>query len=72
MHGSPTVTGAMLGERLMPALVKLLGPAVSYGKGAIVGVAGALLQAIAGHDGCKLWVKSGHLPREPRLPNALS
>jgi len=56
----------------MPALVKLLGPAVSYGKGAIVGVAGALLQAIAGHDGCKLWVKSGHLPREPRLPNALS
>src|ERR1700731_4876953 len=33
--------GAMLGERLMPELVKLLdGPAVSYGKGAIVGVAG--------------------------------
>jgi hypothetical protein len=32
--------GAMLGERLMPELVKLLdGPAVSYGKGAIVGVA---------------------------------
>jgi hypothetical protein len=30
----------MLGERLMPQLVKLLdGPAVSYGKGAIVGVA---------------------------------
>ena len=30
--------GAMLGERLMPELVKLLdGPAVSYGKGAIVG-----------------------------------
>src|ERR1700739_3923708 len=29
--------GAMLGERLMPELVKLLdGPAVSYGKGAIV------------------------------------
>jgi Amino acid synthesis len=33
--------GAMLGERLMPELVKLLdGPAVSYGKGAVVGVAG--------------------------------
>jgi hypothetical protein len=35
--------GAMLGERLMPKLVKLLdGPAVSYGKGAIVGVAGEM------------------------------
>lgn len=33
--------GAALGARLMPDLVKLLdGPAVSYGKGAIVGVAG--------------------------------
>jgi hypothetical protein len=33
--------GAMLGERLMPELVKLLGgPAVSYGKGALVGVDG--------------------------------
>lgn len=33
--------GAELGARLMPELVKLLdGPAVSYGKGAIVGVAG--------------------------------
>ena len=33
----------MLGERLMPELVKLLdGPAVSYGKGAIVGVAGEM------------------------------
>jgi len=33
--------GAALGERLMPDLVKLLdGPAVSYGKGAIVGVQG--------------------------------
>ena len=33
--------GAMLGERLMPELVKLLdGPAVSYGKGALVGVEG--------------------------------
>ncbi len=33
--------GAALGERLMPELVKLLdGPAVSYGKAAIVGVAG--------------------------------
>src|SRR6201988_5214544 len=35
--------GAMLGERLMPDLVKLLdGPAVSYGKGAIVGIAGEM------------------------------
>src|SRR5262244_4390822 len=35
--------GAMIGERLMPELVKLLdGPAVSYGKGAIVGVAGEM------------------------------
>jgi hypothetical protein len=35
--------GAMLGERLMPELVKLLdGPAVSYGKGAVVGVAGEM------------------------------
>jgi hypothetical protein len=33
--------GATLGERLMPELAALLGgPAVSYGKGAIVGVAG--------------------------------
>src|SRR5258705_10050758 len=33
--------GAMLGERLMPELVKLLdGPAISYGKGALVGVNG--------------------------------
>jgi hypothetical protein len=35
--------GAAVGERLMPALVALLeGPAVSYGKGAIVGVAGEM------------------------------
>jgi Amino acid synthesis len=35
--------GAALGERLMPQLVKLLdGPAVSYGKGAIVGTAGEM------------------------------
>ena len=35
--------GAMVGERLMPDLVKLLdGPAVSYGKGAIVGVSGEM------------------------------
>jgi len=34
---------AILGERLMPELVKLLdGPAISYGKGAIVGVAGEM------------------------------
>jgi len=33
----------MLGERLMPDLVKLLdGPAVSYGKGALVGVSGEM------------------------------
>src|SRR5215472_16862360 len=35
--------GAMLGERLMPELVKLLdGPAVFYGKGALVGVDGEM------------------------------
>jgi hypothetical protein len=35
--------GAMLGERLMPDLVKLLdGPAISYGKGALVGVDGEM------------------------------
>src|SRR5215510_1835972 len=35
--------GAALGERLMPELVRLLdGPAVSYGKGAIVGLAGEM------------------------------
>ena len=35
--------GAELGERLMPELVKLLDrPAVSYGKGAIVGVQGEM------------------------------
>ena len=35
--------GAALGERLMPELVKMLdGPAVSYGKGAIVGVFGEM------------------------------
>ena len=33
----------MLGERLMPDVVKLLdGPAVSYGKGALVGVNGEI------------------------------
>src|SRR2546430_15215230 len=41
--------GAMLGERLMPELVKLLdGPAGSYGKGAIVGVAGEMEHGGAG------------------------
>jgi Amino acid synthesis len=35
--------GAAVGERLMPDLVRLLdGPAVSYGKGAIVGVMGEM------------------------------
>jgi hypothetical protein len=32
--------------------------------------AGAKLQATAGRGGCKVWVKSGHLAREPRLPTA--
>jgi hypothetical protein len=32
--------------------------------------AGATLQATAGSAGCKVWVKSGHLAREPRLPTA--
>ena len=35
--------GAALGERIMPELVKLLdGPAISYGKGALVGVDGEM------------------------------
>jgi len=35
--------GATLAERLMPDLVRMLsGPAVSYGKGAVVGVAGEM------------------------------
>ena len=32
--------------------------------------AGTTLQATAGPAGCKLWVKSGHLAHEPRLPAA--
>ena len=32
--------------------------------------AGARLRATAGPKGCKVWVKSGHLAREPRLPAA--
>ena len=41
--------GAMLGEQLMPELVTLLdGPAVSYGKGALVGVDGEMGAAIGG------------------------
>jgi hypothetical protein len=32
--------------------------------------AGARLQATAGRGGCEVWVKSGHLAREPRLPSA--
>jgi hypothetical protein len=31
---------------------------------------GAMLQATAGREGCKLWVKSGHLARVPRSPTA--
>lgn len=39
----PWDAGAALGERLMPELMRLLdGPAVSYGKGALVGVAGEM------------------------------
>ena len=30
--------------------------------------AGAMLQATAGPGGCEVWVKSGHLGREPRPP----
>jgi hypothetical protein len=29
---------------------------------------GARLQATAGPDGCKVWVKSGHLVHEPPRP----
>jgi hypothetical protein len=32
--------------------------------------AGATLQATAGRNGCKVWVKSGHLAHEPRRPTA--
>jgi hypothetical protein len=32
--------------------------------------AGARLRATAGPAGCKVWVKSGHLAREPRSPTA--
>jgi ChrR Cupin-like domain len=32
--------------------------------------ADARLQATAGPAGCEVWVKSGHLAREPRLPAA--
>jgi hypothetical protein len=31
---------------------------------------GARLEATAGRGGCKIWGKSGHLAREPRLPTA--
>jgi hypothetical protein len=31
---------------------------------------GVRLQAKVGRGGCKLWVKSGHLARQPRLPSA--
>ena len=38
----------MVGKRLMPELVKLLdGPAVSYGKRALVGVNGEMEHAVA-------------------------
>ena len=32
--------------------------------------AGTRLRATAGRSGCKLWMKSGHLAREPHLPTA--
>jgi ChrR Cupin-like domain len=32
--------------------------------------AGAKLQATAGAAGCKVWVKSGHLARDPQRPTA--
>jgi hypothetical protein len=31
---------------------------------------GARLRVTAGGGGCKVWVKSGHLTHEPRLPSA--
>ena len=31
--------------------------------------AGTTLRANGGRSGCKVWVKSGHLAREPRLPD---
>jgi hypothetical protein len=32
--------------------------------------AGATLKANVGRDGCKVWVKTGHLVHEPRRPTA--
>lgn len=32
--------------------------------------AGAALRAVAGPQGCRVWVKSGHLAREPSAPGA--
>ena len=32
--------------------------------------AGATLRATAGRDGCKVWIKSGHLSRQPQPPTA--
>jgi hypothetical protein len=33
--------------------------------------AGSTLRAMAGPQGCRLWVKSGHLSHEPRSPAPL-
>jgi hypothetical protein len=33
-------------------------------------LAGATLRATAGRDGCKVWIKSGHLSRQPQPPTA--
>jgi hypothetical protein len=72
----------MLGERLMPELVKLLdGPAVSYGKGAIVDVhvevghgGACFTSSLAADVGCDRWRQGSDLferdgcrgRREPR------
>jgi len=53
--------GAMLGERLMPEFVKLLGgPAVSYGKGALVGKAVISSNVKVAAAGASLDVPLGH------------
>jgi len=60
--------GGLLGEELMPDLIRMLDrPAVSYGKGAIVGVPDAprpseIVVALAIADGGRLWNRCGGEP----------
>jgi hypothetical protein len=63
--------GAELGERLMPALVKLLdGPAVSYGKGAIGGGKAVVCSnvKVVAAAGASLDVPLGHKSLQATAP----